>query len=59
MKAINYRVSLNGQARIATALVPANHTEAVGVNKWGLAVAGALLVLTLSFFSLLVLVLTK
>ena len=59
MKAINYRVNLNGHARIATALVPANHTEAVGINKWGLLIAGVLLVLTLSFFSVLILALTK
>jgi hypothetical protein len=59
VKAINYRVNLNGQARIATALVPANHTEAGGINKWGLAVVGVLLVMTLAFFSILVLVLTK
>ena len=55
MVAITGKVNKNGHDILETVLVPANHTEAQGVSKWGLVIAGSLLLLTSTFICLLLL----
>ena len=57
MVAITGRVSKNGQDTMATVFVPANNSEARGtsVGKWGLVIAGGLLLLASTFICLILL----
>ena len=55
MTAVNFKAIKDGHGYVTTELVPANHTEARGADKWGMVVAGSLLLLTASFVCLLIL----
>jgi hypothetical protein len=57
MKSITYKVMKNGREDMTTVLVPANHTEAEASRPgtWGLVIAGALLLLTVTFVCLMLL----
>jgi hypothetical protein len=55
MKSITYKVMRDGHEDVATAFVPANHTEASPPSTWGLVIAGALLLLTVTFVCLMLL----
>jgi len=59
MKAITFRVNRKGHGYVATALVPANHSESAGVNKLGVGIAGTLLLLTVGFLIFLGILLTQ
>ncbi|MDB6068417.1 MAG: hypothetical protein JWR26_4625 [Pedosphaera sp.] len=55
MKSITYKVIKDGYEDMNTVLVPANHTEASRPGTWGLVIAGALLLLTVTFVCLVLL----
>jgi hypothetical protein len=55
MKSITYKVIKDGYEDVNTVLVPANHTEASRPSTWGLVIAGALLLLTVTFVCLVLL----
>lgn len=40
MKAIKFKVNRKGNGYVATALVPANHSESAGVSKLGVELRG-------------------
>jgi len=44
---------------VATALVPANHSESAGVSKLGVGIAGTLLLLTAGFLVFMGILLTQ
>ncbi|HWY77298.1 MAG TPA: hypothetical protein VN281_16865 [Verrucomicrobiae bacterium] len=58
MKAITFKVNRKG-GYVATALVPANHSESAGVSKLGVGIAGTLLLLTAGFLVFMGILLTQ
>ncbi len=54
-----YSIKANRKGYITTIMLPANHTEALGVNKVGVAIASTLLLLALGFIGFMALILTK
>jgi hypothetical protein len=59
MKAIKFKVNRKGNGYVATALVPANHSESAGVSKLGVGIAGTLLLLTAGFLVFLGILFTQ
>jgi hypothetical protein len=59
MKSISFKASQKGNGYITAVVGPANHTEALGVNKVGVAIASTLLLLALGFIAFMALILTK
>ena len=55
MVAIVGKVTRHGRNTMETVLVPGNHTEASGTATWGLVIAGGLLLVTVSFVSIILL----
>lgn len=55
MRTVSYTVVKNGRDYVNTMVVPGNNSETVHGSAWGLVIAGALLVVTVTFICLLLL----